>query len=192
VLDNRTDEELIDLCREGHSAAFEVLVRRYEKRLFNYIRRMVSSAADADDLFQDTFLRVYKNLHRFRAGSPFRPWVYRIATNICRDHLRRRGRRPAVSLDAPAGPDGPSMLDQMEAPVANPSEAAREAELRERLADAVDRLPVKHRAVFLMARYESLPYEEIARALRIPVGTVKSRMSKAVHLLLAELEEVAK
>ncbi len=189
--DETTDERLIEQCRAGCRDAFEALIRRYEKPLYNYIRRMVSNVPDAEDLFQETFLRVYKHLDRFRTDAVFRPWLYRIATNACRDHLRRRRRRPTVSLDAPGRADGIPLVDRTASPKAGPSQLAGESELAERLGAAVDALSVKHRAVFLMARYDGMPYDEIARVLRIPVGTVKSRMNKAVRVLLTELEEVA-
>ena len=186
-----SDEALIALYREGRADAFEVLVKRYEKRLFNYIRRMVSSGADADDLFQETFLRVYRHLERFRTSGSFQAWVYRIATNVCKDHLRRRHRRGEVPLDR--GPDSAEagLMDRLESPVPGPDAQAQGAELAERLESALVGLPVKHRAVFLMARYDRMPYDAIAKSLRIPVGTVKSRMNKAVHTLLAEIREAA-
>lgn len=191
MLDERSDEALMALCRDGHPDAFRTLVRRYEKRLYNYIRRMVANAADAEDLFQEAFLRIYRHRNRFREGAPFRPWAYRIATNLCRDHLRKQRRRGSVSLDAPANSNGLSLLDRAESPAPGPVELAEEAELAERLAAAVDRLSVKHRAVFLMARYDGMEYKEIAQALRVPVGTVKSRMNKAVNLLMAAVREGA-
>ncbi|MCP4643506.1 MAG: RNA polymerase sigma factor [bacterium] len=184
-----SDEDLVALAREGRQDAFGQLVKRYEGRLFNYIRRMVSSAADAEDLFQDTFLKVYSNLDRFRTGAPFRPWVYRIATNTCRDHLRRSRYRRTVPLNGGSDAGTVPLADRIPATGPGPSEEAREAEAAARLSAAVEKLPVKHRAVFIMARYDGLGYDEIACALRIPVGTVKSRMNKAVGVLLKEMEE---
>jgi RNA polymerase sigma-70 factor, ECF subfamily len=186
-----SDEALITLYREGRPDAFEVLVKRYEKRLFNYIRRMVSSTADAEDLFQETFLRVYRHLDRFRTSGSFRAWAYRIATNVCKDHLRRRRRRGEVPLER--GPDSAEagLMDRLESPGPWPDAQAQGAELAERLESALAGLPVKHRAVFLMARYDQMPYDAIARTLHIPVGTVKSRMNKAVHTLLADIREAA-
>ncbi len=177
-------------AKAGDAASFEALARRYEKRLFNYALRMLGNAQDAEDVFQDTLLRLHRHRGRYREGAPLRPWLYRIATNLCRDHLRRRMRRSWVSLDAPAAAEGGAALGDL-LPAAGPGAdaGAREAETGERLAAAVAALPVKHRTVFLMARYEELPYAEIAKALRIPVGTVKSRMNKAVKLLLAQLED---
>jgi RNA polymerase sigma factor (sigma-70 family) len=88
---------LVSLVRQGRITAFETLVKRYEMPLFNYIRRMVGSATDAEDLFQETFLRVHTHLGSFRATARFRPWVYRIATNLCKDHLRYQRRHAHVS-----------------------------------------------------------------------------------------------
>jgi len=193
-LSESRDEELIQLVRQGKTNAFEVLVKRYEMPLFNYIRRMVGSASDAEDLFQETFLRVHTHLDSFRVTARFRPWVYKIATNLCKDHLKYRRRHPQVSLDAGIGSENGSetALDRMEAPTPNPSELASATETAELLEAAVEKLSPKHRSVFLMARYEGMPYDEIAGMLGIPVGTVKSRMNKAVQFLLSELQETTK
>jgi RNA polymerase sigma-70 factor (ECF subfamily) len=188
---DRSDEELIALVLEGNTSVFEVLVKRYELPLFNYIRRMVGSGSDAEDLFQETFIRVYTHLDKFRLTARFRPWVYKIATNICKDHFKYRSRHAHVSLEAEVGSDDrpETLLDRVESPTPNPSEVASATETAELLEAAIGRLPAKHRAVFLMAKYEGMPYDEIARTLGIPVGTVKSRMNKAVQFLLAELRE---
>jgi len=193
-LSDSSDEELIQLVQQGRTSAFEVLVKRYEMALFNYIGRMVGSAGDAEDLFQETFLRVYTHLDSFRVTARFRPWVYKIATNLCRDHLKYRRRHPQVSLDAAVGSeDGSEIpLNRMEAPIADPGELASATETAEILEAAIEKLSPKHRSVFLLARYEGMPYEEIARMLGIPVGTVKSRMNKAVQFLLSELQEATK
>lgn len=187
-----TDEVLMQCAQTGDEVAFAQLVRRYEVPLFQYLYRLSGNAADAEDLFQETFLRVYKHRARFRRGSPFRPWVYQIATNACRDRLRWRKRKAEVSLDAPlhpAEPGGVTLGDALPSGGADPEAQARAAETAARLQQAVAGLSLKHRAVFLMARYEGLSYAEISGALRIPVGTVKSRMNKAVQHLMAELEE---
>ncbi len=185
------DAVLVGRARSGDAGAFAALVRRYERPLYAYAKRMLHSADEAEDVFQETFLRVHLNLDRFRDGAPFRPWVYQIATNLCRDRLRWWRRRPVVSLDAPraASDDGGTMAETVASTDAGPDQRAREAELSARLEKAVADLPVKQRSVFLMARYDGLPYEEIASALGIPLGTVKSRMNSAVQRLLAAVEE---
>lgn len=173
-------------------AGFERLVRRYEHRLFNYARRILGNAADAEDVFQETFLRVYAHRNRFRRDAPFRPWVYRITTNLCKDALRKRKRRPTVSLDAPGVEDNDAagLGDRMASSAPDPSATAVGTETGARLALAVEALPLKQRAVFVMARYDELPYADIAQALKIPVGTVKSRMNTAVNTLMDALREV--
>lgn len=172
-------------------AAFERLVGRYEHRLFNYARRILGNASDAEDVFQETFLRVYAHRKRFRRGAPFRPWVYRIATNLCKDVLRKRKRRRVVSLDTPSTRDDDSagLGERMASSAPDPAVAAQGAETAARLARAVEALPLKQRTVFVMARYDNLPYAEIAKALKIPLGTVKSRMNTAVNTLMNALRE---
>lgn len=187
-----SDEELLARALHKDREAFALLVNRYEVRLFNYARRIVGNAADAEDVFQETFLRVYNGLARFDPSQRFRPWVYSIATNVCRDMLRRQRRRPTVSIealaDAPGGAAGLSERIRSSGP--DPAASAAAHELAARLESALSRLPIRHRAVFIMARYDGMRYDEIARTLRIPVGTVKSRMNKAAAFLLRELGEV--
>ena len=185
------DAVLVDRARSGDADAFAALVRRYERHLYTYARRMLRSADEAEDMFQETFLRVHLHLDRFREGAPFRPWLYQIATNLCRDRLRWWRRHPHVSLDAPRSHDlnAPTLADALATPGAGPGQRALEAEAAERLEKAVARLPVKQRAVFLMSRYDGLSYDEISKVLSIPVGTVKSRMNTAVNSLLAAIQE---
>ena len=178
------DETLIARVKAGEQLAFSILVHRYEGPLFNYLRRLLHNAADAEDVFQETFLRVYQQARRFRDGAPFRPWLYRIATNAANDRLRKRGRRAEVSLDG-----SPGLASALPSKKNSPDAAAREAETIARLESAISGLPMKQRAVFLMARYEGMAYAGIAEALQIPVGTVKSRMNKAVQYLMHAMKD---
>lgn len=181
-----SDEVLMARVKAGDDGALAVLIHRYEQPLFGYARQMLGNAADAEDVFQETFLRVHLHRKRFWSGSAFKPWLYRIATNLCRDRLRYRKRRPEVQ---PGGnEDMPDPLASFPAAETAPDDAASARELADRMAQALAALSVKHRAVFLMAHQEGLSYAEIARTLRIPVGTVKSRMNKAVSQLMAVLE----
>ena len=169
--------------------AFEQLMRRYQTPLFAYLRRMLGAPSDAEDVFQETFLRVYNHRRRFRASAPFRPWLYRIATNLCKDRLRYRRRHPAISLETPQHADERAVGERLADQTSSPELAARRNELALRLQAAIDDLPVKQRTVFLLARYDGMPYEEIARVLRIPLGTVKSRMNTATQYLMDRLGE---
>lgn len=185
------DEALMAWVKTGDEHALAELIRRYEGPLFNYARKMLGNAADAEEIFQETFLRVYQHRNRFWAGSPFRPWLYRIATNLCKDKLRYRKRHPEVNASALAGGDdrdGYDPIAQQAAGGVRPDEAAIAREMALRMEEALAALSVKHRAVFLMAHQEGMPYGEIAKALRIPTGTVKSRMNTAVKQLMAAME----
>ncbi len=182
-----SDEVLMALVKEGDESALADLLHRYEAPLFNYARKMLGNAADAEDVFQESFLRVYQHRARFRPGAPFRPWLYRIATNLCKDKLRYRKRRPEISVSSLSRPGeemGHDPLSKKAGETIQPDEAAIAGELAARMETALASLSVKHRAVFLMAHQEGLSYAEIATALRIPTGTVKSRMNKAVRQLM--------
>ena len=185
--DARSDEQLMAQVNAGDQHAFTALIHRYEAPLFNYARKMLGNASDAEEIFQESFLRVYLHRARFRPGAPFRPWLYRIATNLCKDRLRYRKRRPEIPVSSLARPGEETGYDPLgnEAGTAiQPDEAAMARELAVRMEKALAALSVKHRAVFLMAHQEGLSYAEIATALRIPTGTVKSRMNKAVRQLM--------
>lgn len=168
--------------RDGH--AFAALVHRYEKPLYGYLRHMLNDSHDAQDAFQETFLRVYKNLAHYQPLRPFKPWLYAIATNYCTDLHRRSALRRALPLfhrdNSPR---------DVRDPARGPAERAEAAEAAARLAAAFQTLDPAHRAVFLMARYEGLSYAEIASALKLPLGTVKSRMNTAARALLRLLSE---
>lgn len=184
-----TDEALVADAKVGDMKAFEALVRRYERPLFNYIRRFVGNVSDAEDIFQDTFVRVHGSLWRFRVSSPFKPWLYCIASNRCIDLLRRRQR---TSPSAPGTQTRENRTDASSErpprPDANCATSGHTA-LSEILEAAIRELRPKVRAVYLMARYESIPHEEIAGALRIDTDTVKLRINKAVKHLLKAIEE---
>jgi len=185
-----SDEALMARVKAGDQDALAVLVRRYEQPLFNYACKMLGNRSDAEDVFQETFVRVHYNRLGFWSNAPFRPWLYRIATNLCKDRLRYRKRRPEVPVSSLRQDDGwPDPVAQWASNTTRPDEAAMARERAERMEIALAALSVKHRAVFLMAHQEGLSYAEIAKALWIPVGTVKSRMNKAVAQLMAALEE---
>jgi RNA polymerase sigma-70 factor (ECF subfamily) len=185
-----SDESLMIQVKAGDQDALAVLVRRYEHPLFNYACKMIGNRADAEDVFQETFLRVHLHANRFWGNAPFRPWLYRIATNLCKDRLRYRKRRPEVPVASLRQDESwPDPVAEWASTTTRPDEAAMARERAARMEVALAALSIKHRAVFLMAHQEGLSYAEIARALRIPVGTVKSRMNKAVGQLLAAMEE---
>jgi RNA polymerase sigma-70 factor, ECF subfamily len=183
-----TDEELLLRFQGGHRDAFGVIVRRYERELYGYLRRYLGDGDLADDVFQNTFLQLYTKINTYEPGRRVRPWLYTIAKNQAIDALRRTGRHPTVSLDQSAETeDGEvqSLLALVENRHQGPSDAALGEERKQLIRASVDRLPDFLRQVVILAYYQGLKYREIADILGIPVGTVKSRL----HAALTKLNE---
>ncbi len=184
-----TDERLLARLAAGERDVFGTLVRRYERELFGYLRRYLGDDDLADDVFQNTFVQVFLKIRQYEPGRPARPWLYAIATNQAIDALRRRNRRADQRADAAvtADEDGQPrpLFELLPAPGDGPPDTADRAEQRERVRAAVDRLPDLLRQVVVLAYFQGLKYRDIADALGIPVGTVKSRL----HAALARLTE---
>ncbi len=184
-----SDEELLAQFQSGQRCAFEVLVRRYERELFGYLKRYLGDAALADDVFQNTFLQLYTKIATYERGRPVRPWLYTIATHQAIDALRRSGRHAAVSLDeqrsATEGGNVRQLLDALQEHGPDPLDAVQGEERRRLVRAGVDGLPAALRQVVLLAYYNGLKYREIATIVGIPVGTVKSRL----HTALVKLQE---
>jgi RNA polymerase sigma-70 factor, ECF subfamily len=185
-LDRCADEELLRRLRRCDDAAFGALVRRYERELYGYLRRYLNDDALAEDVFQNTFLQVYLKRRQYEEGRPVRPWLYTIATRQAIDALRRHGRHQAVSLEQAREANGPGdlmLLETLAGDRPGPDAEAFAQERRELVRAAVERLPDFLRQVLLLAYYQGLKYREIADALGIPVGTVKSRLHAALQRL---------
>jgi len=175
------DEELVQQSINGDLDAFDQLVRRYEGKVYGLAYRFMGNHADASDLAQETFLRIYQALARFRGDSSFATWLYRIAANACRDELRKRQRRRSVSMD--------EMVDVSPAnvPVAgddySPEEVVQRDEVQRQVQDCLNELSEDHRLILLMREMQGMSYEEIAGVLGCSLGTVKSRISRARNAL---------
>jgi RNA polymerase sigma-70 factor (ECF subfamily) len=189
-LDSCTDEDLLARYRKGQAEAFGVLVGRYERELYGYLRRYLGDGVLAEDVFQNTFLQLVVKIGQYEPGRPVRPWLYTIATNQAIDALRRQGRHQALSLDRfreeTADGDFPQLTDALESEDAGPPELTNARELRERVRASVEQLPDFFRQVLILAYFQGLKYREIADILDIPVGTVKSRL----HAALVKLHEL--
>jgi RNA polymerase sigma-70 factor (ECF subfamily) len=185
-----TDLELVEAARQNQDKrAFAILLQRYQRPLYNYILRMIGQAAEAEELFQETFLRIYQNLEHFRGGASFSPWAYRIAHNICIDALRSPRKRLFTSLDAEYGESNQSLEDVLEGRSPNPEDELYRQQLAFHIQEAVEKLPAAIRSVFVLYQYQHLPYEQIAETLSIPLGTVKSRMHTALRKLSHSLRQ---
>jgi RNA polymerase sigma-70 factor (ECF subfamily) len=182
-----SDEDLLDRSRRGDAEAFAVLVRRYERELYGYLRRYLGDASLADDVFQNTFLQLYLKQGQYESGRPVRPWLYTIATHQAIDALRRQNRHPAVSLEAAAGDeahgDVQGLLEMLEARGPAPLDGVLAEEARQQVRQAVDQLPDFLRRVVILAYYQGMKYRDVADVLDIPVGTVKSRLHAALQRL---------
>lgn len=186
--DPEPDESLLARLRDGDNGSMEVLVRRYERELYGYLRRYLGDADLAADVFQNTFVQVFVKIDQYQPGRAARPWLYAIATNQAIDALRRRARRKDTRADTgpaadPAGGRVRTLSELLPDPAAGPAERTELAETREQVRAAVGRLPDGLRQVVVLAYFQNLKYQEIADALDIPLGTVKSRLHAALHKL---------
>ncbi len=167
----KTDKELRDLFLKGDAAGFEGLLGRYRKPVYNLLLRMLGDETRAEDVFQDVFIAVLREMGDFKGEGPILNWVLQIAVNLCRNELR------AAKQKAPVDPD---VLPGKEA---GPEEKAETAELAALLRKGVAELSPDHREVFILRMYQGLKYSEIGEVLNISEGTAKSRIHYAVTQL---------
>lgn len=168
-MDAETDEELVRRYQGGSAGAFEVLVERHGRRVFNLCLRILGDLDEAADVSQDTFLSALRKLHTFRGEAAFTTWLHRVTVNACYDELRRKRRRPLLHLVADREDDRPEPTPIAEDP-------APAVELSVDVARALRTVPEEFRIALVLADVEDLPYERISEVLGIPVGTVKSRV----------------
>jgi RNA polymerase sigma-70 factor (ECF subfamily) len=178
VSDHRdpSDKELMEKVRSADTFAFTILVDRYKLKLFNLIYRMLQNKEEAEDILQETFLRVYKERESYDSAYAFSTWVYTIALNLCRNELKRRKKFRFFGLDL--------IKDNREYAIS----AAKKSEgLSLMLEKAILSLPIKYRTAFLLRDVDEFSYEEVSKSLGIPLGTVKSRVNRARLLLRDKL-----
>ena len=182
-----SDEELIrEYNLTQNRAAFEVLVHRYERELYNYLKHYLGNAELAEDVFQTTFLQVHLKGHLFEEGRKFRPWLYRIATNQAIDLRRRLRHLQPISLDTPiekSDNSSPTLIDAIPSNEPTPDAGSLEKEQAREVNEALCQLPDILRQVLYLVYFEGMKYQEAAESLGIPFGTVKSRLSAAVKKL---------
>jgi RNA polymerase sigma-70 factor (ECF subfamily) len=192
VLAEQSDEQLMSRYREqAQTEDFNELVRRYERELYRYLARYVGDRALADDVFQNTFLQLHLKRGLYEDGRPLRPWLYAIATHQAVDALRKVGRHPTISLDQRiegSDSDPGALIDLLTGDEPGPLAEMQSEERREWVREGIARLPEGLRQTLILAYYQDLKYREIAEILKIPVGTVKSRL----HAAVAKLAEMAR
>ena len=175
------DGELAEMILGGDERAFRELVERYQTRLLNFIYRMIGDRERAEDLVQETFLRVYRHLDRFDRTKRFACWIYIIASNLAKNELRDRSRTPLIPFQSlrPAWRDDDDNLPQFEDPATRPDDLYRQRQLRAVVAASVEQLPEHHRQVFVLRELEGKSYGEIAEITGCKLGTVRSRLNRA-------------
>ena len=184
---DKSDEQLLVSYRDrGDVAAFETLVHRYEKPIYNYLLRYLRNGPLAEDVFQATFLRLHEKCELFQKDRLVRPWLYSLATHQAIDALRKEGKHQAVRLDeehAVDDADVGTLVQLLESVTPSPREEAEEHERAEWTRNAVDALPDHQRVAVLLIFFQGLKYREVAEILKVPEGTIKSRIHKALLAL---------
>lgn len=189
------DRALIERAQGGDREAFEALVHRYDRDVLRIALNILHKTEDARDVYQEAFLKIYKNLPRFRFECSFYTWMYRVVTNVCLDHLRRRGSRPEDQApeysrnqqgDAPAA----DFFDQQQetGAASDPERRLMGLEIGRRISSALERLSPRERMVFEMKHYQGLKLRAIGEALGTTEETVKNSLFRATRKLRAQLE----
>ncbi len=185
-----SDADLVRRLQAGDEQAFNILVRRHQQRALNLAFQVLRDREDAAEVAQDAFVKVYRNINRFRAECAFTTWLHQIVMNLARNKYRwwkRRGKQAMISLDEPIDdPDG-TRLRQLAVDPATPDNEVVRDEFACRISEAMNQLPVKFREVLVLRNVEELSYEEIGQLLGCSMGTVKSRIARAREALRAKV-----
>ena len=188
-----SDQQIVEWAKDGHEPAFRELVRRYERPVFSLIYRMVRDRALAEDLAQETFIKVLNGIRSYRPEYKFSSWIFKIANNAAIDHLRRRD-LDTLSLDgsphAQTAEEMQATALQLDGRAESPLDAVTSRELGSQIERAIARLRPEYRACILLRHVEGHSYEEIAQMLDLPLGTVKTYIHRARNELRGYLDGV--
>jgi RNA polymerase sigma-70 factor (ECF subfamily) len=179
------DEELLARVAGGDISSLRMLYERYKSRLMTYACYVLGTRASAEDVVQETFLRVFRHAGRFDPERRFSAWVYAIAANLCRDELRRNARRRAIAVPFPPGRTADSAAGKEDSPL----RGAAGREFAERLRAEIADLAPEQREVIALRYLDSMKYHEIAEALGCPLGTVQSRLHAGLKVLRERLRD---
>lgn len=182
-----SDEDLIEKFQRGDIYAYELIVKRYKDQLLNFVYRFLGNHEEAEDVVQETFLRVYRNRHAYQRVAKFSTWIYTIAGNLARTELRRRNRRRIFSLSSMGVEDKEyEISDDMLSPERHTNTVLSE----EIIQKEINKLSPKFREVIILRDIQELSYEEISKIIRVPIGTVKSRVNRARLRLQSRLKHL--
>lgn len=186
MADSDSDRALVERAQRGDNAAFDLLVRKYQRRILAVISRYISDWSEAQDVAQDAFIRAYRALRNFRGDSAFYTWIYRIATNTAKNHLVSQGRRPPLADLAIDDVEYQDRFVQF-GDNATPEHELLRQEIEQTVFATVQALPEDLREAISLRESEGLSYEEIAQRMDCPIGTVRSRIFRAREAIDASL-----
>ncbi len=186
------DRVLVASAQKGDPKAFQTLEGKYRKSVYYMLLKMVKNPDDAEDLTQEAFAKAFVSIAKFDSKYAFSTWLFRIATNNCIDYIRKK-RVLTVSIDQPVeGDDGSNMRFDVRDDKLDPNQAMLKKQRKIYLGKAIDRLPEKYRVLVELRYFQELSYEEVAKTLEIPLGTVKAQLFRARELLSQELKAMKK
>jgi len=184
------EARLAQLARNGDRIAFRQLVDHYQNKIYHLAYRMLGNTHEAEDVVQETFLRVYKNLVRYDPAQKFSTWIYRIGTNLCIDILRKRKRKRSISLDAnlfdSESSDGYDFMPTDEAE--QPENLLVLSETRRQVREALDKMPEQYKSIMILRYLHDLSLQEIGEVLDLPVTTIKTRLHRGREFLRNKIE----
>ncbi len=182
-----SDKELVKRAKEGDLRAFDMLVLKYQRRVFRLISRLIKNTSEVEDVAQETFIKAFRAIQQFRGDSAFYTWLYRIAVNTAKNHLFSKGKRP-ITLSELAKNEDSESYDAIDA-VSNESPEGNLAGLQiaEAVNHAVNKLPEELSTAVILREMDGLSYEEIAEVMNCPIGTVRSRIFRAREAIAQEL-----
>ncbi len=185
--EREVDQALVERVQRGDKRAFELLVSKYQRKIFRLLSRLIRDPAEIEDVAQEAFIKAYRALPNFRGESAFYTWLYRIAINTAKNHLVAQGRRAPTSTeteveDAENFDDADQLRD-----VNTPDSMLQSRQVGEAVNRAIEKLPEDLRTAIVLRELEGLSYEEIAESMNCPIGTVRSRIFRALEAIANEL-----
>ena len=184
------EKDLIRKAKQGDMLAFEELILKHEKIVYNLALRMMNHSEDAQDIAQEVFLKAYRSLANFDERAAFSTWLYRITHNTCIDEMRKRKGKQTYSLEEELESEDGSMQRQVADAGDTPEESLLRAEQKSEILQALDTLSAEHKAAVILRDIRGMSYEEIAEIIELPMGTVKSRISRARNQMKAEILKI--
>jgi len=184
------DMELISLCKKGNLDSFEVIVKKYQKNLWNIVYRILNHYEEANEIVQETFICAYRGLKDFRGDAKFSTWLYRIAINLSRNRLKKMRKKryyEKFSIDNSSEKNGEFLRKKLICNKPLAVEVAERKELKEKISECIGLLENEFKEVLILRDIEGLTYSEIESILNIPEGTVKSRLSRARKFIIEQV-----